>query len=80
MSDPNTDPIPAPDPATPTVAAPAPMNFAAESISLRTTEVERDRQTTETGRVIGACKSKKTFVSVIFWIEDKIKNYLNSLK
>ena len=35
ISDPNTDPIPAPDPATPTVAAPAPMNFAAESMSLR---------------------------------------------
>ena len=33
MSDPNTEPIPAPDPATPTVAAPAPINFAAESIS-----------------------------------------------
>ena len=35
MSDPKTDPIPAPDPATPTVAAPAPMNLAAESMSLR---------------------------------------------
>merc|ERR1719309_1763453 len=33
MRDPNTDPIPAPDPATPTVAAPAPMNLAAESMS-----------------------------------------------
>ena len=32
-------PIPAPDPATPTVAAPAPMNLAAESISLETAEV-----------------------------------------
>lgn len=31
---PNTLPIPAPDPATPTVAAPAPINLAAESISL----------------------------------------------
>ena len=29
MRDPKTDPIPAPDPATPTVAAPAPMNLAA---------------------------------------------------
>lgn len=28
-----------PDPATPTVAAPAPMNLAAESISLETAEV-----------------------------------------
>lgn len=34
ISDPKTDPIPAPDPATPTVAAPAPMNLAAESMSL----------------------------------------------
>ena len=34
MRDPKTDPIPAPDPATPTVAAPAPMNLAAESMSL----------------------------------------------
>ena len=33
MRDPNTDPIPAPDPATPTVAAPAPMNLAALSMS-----------------------------------------------
>jgi len=31
---PKTVPIPAPLPATPTVAAPAPMNLAAESISL----------------------------------------------
>ena len=30
MRDPKTDPIPAPDPATPTVAAPAPINLAAE--------------------------------------------------
>lgn len=34
MREPKTDPIPAPDPATPTVAAPAPMNLAAESMSL----------------------------------------------
>ena len=33
MRDPKTDPIPAPDPATPTVAAPAPINLAAESMS-----------------------------------------------
>jgi len=33
MSEPKTDPIPAPDPATPTVAAPAPINLAAESMS-----------------------------------------------
>ena len=46
---PNTDPIPAPDPATPTVAAPAPINFAAESISLVTADVWRAR---------GSCESK----------------------
>ena len=33
MRDPKTDPMPAPDPATPTVAAPAPMNFAAANIN-----------------------------------------------
>ena len=33
IRDPKTDPIPAPEPATPTVAAPAPMNLAAESMS-----------------------------------------------
>ena len=39
MRDPNTDPIPAPDPATPTVAAPAPMNLAALSMSCLAEEV-----------------------------------------
>jgi len=43
MRDPKTDPIPAPDPATPTVAAPAPMNLAAESMSLRAAVVCRLR-------------------------------------
>jgi len=43
MRDPKTDPIPAPDPATPTVAAPAPMNLAAESMSLRAAVVDRLR-------------------------------------
>ena len=40
MRDPKSDPIPAPDPATPTVAAPAPMNLAAESMSDLGAEVE----------------------------------------
>ena len=39
MRDPKTDPIPAPDPATPTVAAPAPMNLAALSMSCLTAVV-----------------------------------------
>ena len=43
MSEPNTDPIPAPDPATPTVAAPAPINLAAESMSDRGLVVDNDR-------------------------------------
>jgi len=43
MREPKTDPIPAPEPATPTVAAPAPMNLAAESMSLRATVVEMAR-------------------------------------
>ena len=34
MRDPKTEPIPAPEPATPTVAAPAPMYLAAESMSI----------------------------------------------
>lgn len=42
ISEPNTVPIPAPEPATPTVAAPAPMNFAAESISRVAGEVWND--------------------------------------
>lgn len=46
---PNTDPIPAPDPATPTVAAPAPMNLAAESISRRAIEVCSDRTDSDCG-------------------------------
>ena len=40
MREPKTDPIPAPEPATPTVAAPAPMNLAAESMSALGAEVE----------------------------------------
>ena len=59
MRDPKTDPIPAPDPATPTVAAPAPMNLAAESMSLRATEVERVRLATETGVFMVAWKVKQ---------------------
>ena len=43
MREPKTDPIPAPDPATPTVAAPAPMNLAAESMSFFWAVVVRAR-------------------------------------
>ncbi len=39
IREPNTEPIPAPEPATPTVAAPAPMNLAAESISFLVEDV-----------------------------------------
>jgi hypothetical protein len=46
MRDPKTDPIPAPEPATPTVAAPAPMNLAAESMSLLAAEVWSARAAT----------------------------------
>lgn len=42
ISEPKTVPIPAPEPATPTVAAPAPMNLAAESISRVAGEVWND--------------------------------------
>ena len=44
MREPKTDPIPAPDPATPTVAAPAPMNLAAESMSFFFVVVVRAQQ------------------------------------
>ena len=58
MRDPNTDPIPAPDPATPTVAAPAPMNLAALSMSLRAVEVCSARICTHAGAEDHvACKS-----------------------
>merc|ERR1719175_106949 len=40
MREPKTEPIPAPEPATPTVVAPAPMNLAAESMSDLGAEVE----------------------------------------
>jgi len=43
MREPKTDPIPAPEPATPTVAAPAPMNLAAESMSDLIGVVDTDR-------------------------------------
>lgn len=43
---PNTVPIPAPDPATPTVAAPAPMNLAAVSMSRLTALVWKPRTAT----------------------------------
>jgi len=51
---PKTVPIPAPDPATPTVAAPAPMNLAAESMSFFTgvTCNERERMAAETGLMV----------------------------
>ena len=43
IKEPKTDPIPAPEPATPTVAAPAPMNLAAESMSFLAEVVVRVR-------------------------------------
>jgi len=46
IKEPKIDPIPAPDPAHPTVAAPAPINLAAESISLLTADVWKLRLTT----------------------------------
>jgi len=47
INEPKMEPIPAPDPATPTVAAPAPINLAAESISLLTADVWKQREVTE---------------------------------
>ena len=51
MSDPKTEPIPAPEPATPTVAAPAPMNLAAESMSDLGAEVESSWEACATSNV-----------------------------
>ena len=53
---PKTVPIPAPDPATPTVAAPAPMNLAAASISRVGADVCNDEVGTsavDVGRTTG---------------------------
>ena len=53
---PKTVPIPAPDPATPTVAAPAPMNLAAASISRLGAVVDNEEVGTkavEVGRTTG---------------------------
>ena len=44
MREPKTEPMPAPEPATPTVAAPAPMNLAAESMSALGAEVDSSWQ------------------------------------
>lgn len=59
ISEPNTEPIPAPDPATPTVAAPAPMNFAAESMSRLIVDVWKLR-------TIGDC-SGETLAGLWSW-------------
>jgi len=58
IKDPKTDPIPAPDPATPTVAAPAPMNLAAESMSFLLLEVVNARLApwlAQTAETTGLC-------------------------
>jgi hypothetical protein len=49
---PNTVPMPAPDPATPTVAAPAPINLAAVSMSLETALVWNSRRATCSGELL----------------------------
>lgn len=53
INEPNTDPIPAPDPATPTVAAPAPMNFAAVSMSRLIEEVWKLRTIGDKETLVG---------------------------
>lgn len=53
---PNTVPMPAPEPATPTVAAPAPINLAAVSMSRETTLVWNSRLATWSGTLLqGGC-------------------------
>lgn len=62
---PKTVPIPAPEPATPTVAAPAPMNLAAVSMSRETALVWIERVRTAdwlTGS--RACEGKHVVIKV----------------
>lgn len=62
---PKTVPIPAPEPATPTVAAPAPMNLAAVSMSRETALVWKERVRTAdwlTGS--RACEGKHLVIQV----------------
>lgn len=66
MSEPNTVPIPAPEPATPTVAAPAPINFAAESISLVTAVVWKLR--TAGSKLTGGVVCVKFCCSGLLWL------------
>ena len=54
MREPKTVPIPAPDPATPTVAAPAPMNLAAVSISRAWAETASGLKTSQ---ILVRCQS-----------------------
>lgn len=63
---PNTVPIPAPDPATPTVAAPAPMNLAAVSMSRLTELVWNPRTATACSWDIAALCGAR---SVAVWSE-----------
>ena len=58
ISDPKTEPIPAPEPATPTVAAPAPMNLAAESMSFLTEVVVKALLACNKSRVLSRYKSE----------------------
>lgn len=59
---PNTVPIPAPDPATPTVAAPAPMNLAAVSMSWLTALVWNPRTATSCWEVTPLAGAKREAV------------------
>lgn len=71
IKDPKTDPIPAPDPATPTVAAPAPINLAAESISRLAAEVVRARLAK------GALNNGKSMLTLQNIKKYKLQNYLH---
>merc|ERR1719167_1820173 len=75
MREPKTEPIPAPDPATPTVAAPAPMNLAAESMSDLGAEVDSSWEAcTVAGRRLRAAAMERrgetargAMADMIFW-------------
>jgi len=71
MSEPKMLPIPAPEPATPTVAAPAPMNLAAESMSRDTAEVCRERTVLEETNDCSFCWASRALLTGRKYICDR---------
>ena len=68
MREPKTEPIPAPDPATPTVAAPAPMNLAAESMSFLTEVVVKALLAYEENYISSLKKPSQLKDNIFTWL------------